>query len=56
MRIKSTVTERGRMINLKQANYKSMKISGLARQMPDSDEGGVTGTIFMGLVSHVLDR
>jgi len=56
VRIKSTVTERGRMINLKQANYKSMKISGLARQMPDSDEGGVTGTIFMGLVSHVLDR
>jgi len=56
VRIKSTVTERGRMINLKQANYKSMKISGLARQMPESDMGGVTGTIFMGLVSHVLDR
>ena len=43
------------MINLKQANYKPIKIVGKARLMPAS-EAGVQGTVFLGVASHVLDR
>ena len=48
VRVKCTVTERGRMVNLKQANYKSLKISGKTRQM-----GGLTGHVFMGVARVV---
>ena len=53
--MKCTGTERGRMINLKQANYKPLKLSGVARVMPAS-ETGVSGTVFIGLASHVMMR
>ena len=43
------------MINLKQANYKPLKLSGVARVMPAS-ETGVSGTVFVGLAAHVMDR
>jgi len=56
VRVKCTVTERGRMINLKQANYKPLKISGKARSMVEKEVGGVAGTIFLGLVRCVVER
>ena len=43
------------MINLKQANYKPIKISGKARLLTGS-EAGLQGTVFMGVAGHVLDR
>ena len=56
VRVKCTVTERGRMINLKQANYKPLKISGKARCMPEKEVGGVRGTVFLGLARYVVER
>ena len=44
------------MVNLKQASYKPLKISGKARQMPENEVGGVTGTVFLGLARHVVER
>jgi len=55
-RVKCTVTERGRMINLKQADYKPLKISGIARLMPENKIGGITGTIFLGLATWIVER
>eukprot|EP00092_Neocalanus_flemingeri_P000879 GFUD01000936.1.p1 GENE.GFUD01000936.1~~GFUD01000936.1.p1 ORF type:complete len:1030 (+),score=208.67 GFUD01000936.1:83-3172(+) len=56
VRVKCTVTERGRMINLKQANYKPLKISGKARRMPENEACGVTGTVFLGVARSVVER
>lgn len=54
VRIKCTVTERGRIINLKQANYKTVRICGKARNLPNAEgAGGLVGTVFMGIVSLV---
>ncbi len=41
--MKCTITDRGRMINLNQASYKALKLSGKARRMQhrDSSLGGV---------------
>ena len=43
------------MINLKQANYKPLKISGKARSMPENEAGGVAGTVFIGLARSVVE-
>lgn len=56
VRVKCTVTERGRMINLKQASYKPLKISGKARLMNQNEVGGISGPIFLGLASCVIER
>jgi hypothetical protein len=48
-RVKCLVTERGRMVNLKQASYKSVKISGKTQQMKGSKQGAV----FIGLARVV---
>jgi len=56
VRVKCTVTERGRMINLKQANYKPLKISGQVRYIKEKEIGGLSGTIFMGLATCVIER
>lgn len=56
VRVKCTVTERGRMINLKQACYKPLKISGKARRMKENEVGGVTGTVFVGSARCVVER
>lgn len=54
VRMKCTVTERGRIVNLKQASYKSVKITGRAHVMPvQVNGGGLQGTIFMGVVSLI---
>lgn len=54
LRIKCTVTERGRIVNLKQASYKTVKITGRAHAMPaQANGGGLQGTIFMGVVSLI---
>ena len=50
------MTERGRMINLKQASYRSLKISGKACHMNENEVGGVTGTVFLSLVRCVVER
>ena len=50
------MTERGRMINLKQASYKPLKISGKARRMKENEVGGVTGTVYFGLARCVVER
>ena len=42
------MTERGRMVNLKQANYKSLKISGKTQH-----NGGLTGPVFIGVARVV---
>ena len=51
--MKCLVTERGRMVNLRQASYKSMKISGKIHQMKNSKQGGITGGVFIGLARMV---
>jgi len=56
VRVKCTVTERGRMINLKQASYKPLKISGKARRIKENEVGGVRGTVFIGLARCVVER
>ena len=47
VRIKCTVTERGRVVNLKQANFKSIKISGKIHQNTQK------GAVFIGVASPV---
>ena len=56
--MKCTITDRGRMINLKQANYKALKLSGKARHMEEREEGsgGVTGVIFLGIGTLVYSQ
>ena len=44
------------MINLKQASYQPLKISGKARHMPENEFGGVRGTVFLGLARCVVER
>ena len=51
-RMKCLVTERGRMVNLRQASYKSMKITGKIHQMKNS-KGGITGGVFVGVARMV---
>jgi hypothetical protein len=41
------------MVNLKQANYKSMKISGKIHEMKGSKKGGITGSVFIGVARMV---
>jgi len=54
IRMKCTVTERGRVVNLKQASYKTVKITGRAHAMQtQANGGGLQGTIFMGVVSLI---
>ena len=48
-RVKCLVTERGRMVNLKQASYKSVKISGKTQQM----KGSKQGKVFIGMARVV---
>ena len=50
------MTERGRMINLKQASYKPLRIVGHARPMPESEVGGLQGTVFLGVGGYVADK
>ena len=50
------MTERGRMVNLKQASYKPLKITGHARCMPETEVGGLEGTIFLGVGGYVADK
>jgi len=56
VRVKCTVTERGRMINLKQANYKPMKITGKCRCIMENDDGGVKVNFFLGIARSVVER
>ena len=53
VRVKCTVTERGRMVNLKQAGFKPLKLTGLARCMPESEEGRVTSAVWLGVARVV---
>ena len=48
-RVKCLVTERGRMVNLKQARYKSVKISGKTQEM----RGSKNGAVFLGIARVV---
>ena len=52
-RVKCLVTERGRMVNLKQARYKSVKISGKTQQMKSDKQGGMGGGVFTGVARVV---
>jgi len=54
VRIKVTVTERGRLINLRQANYKVLKISGIARSFERGSDGGLDETVFLGLAQLIV--
>lgn len=56
VRVKCTVTERGRMVNLKQASFKPLKLTGLARCMPESEEGRVTSAVWLGVARTIMDR
>ena len=57
VRVKCTVTERGRMVNLKQAGYRPLRVAGRARAMPrGAGQGGVAGPVFLGLAGPVVDR
>ena len=47
------MTERGRMINLKQANYKSLKICGKTHHMKHCSGGVLSGPVFMGVARVV---
>lgn len=54
VRMKCTVTEKGRVVNLNQASYKPLQISGLTQQFSESEEqGGLKGTVFIGLAVPV---
>lgn len=55
IRIKCTITDRGRFINLKQANYKALKLEGKLVELPERSEGGVHGRLFIGVASLVSD-
>jgi len=53
VRMKCTITDRGRLINLKQASYKAMKIEGRLRRLPAREEGGLSGPVLVGLCTLV---
>jgi len=53
VRVKCTVTDRGRIINLKQANYKPLRLAGTARHIPPGDSTSFTGPVFIGTASIV---
>ena len=55
IRVKCRVTERGRLVNLRQASYKMLKLTGVARCMPRAEAGGVVGTLWLG-VARTLYR
>jgi len=52
VRMKCTVTERGRMINLNQASYKPLRITGQTRGLANKDSG-LSGALFLGTASPV---
>jgi len=52
VRMKCTVTERGRMINLNQASYKPLRITGQTRGLANV-ESGLSGALFLGTASPV---
>jgi len=52
VRMKCTVTERGRMINLNQASYKTLCITGQTRGLGKQDSG-LAGALFLGTASPV---
>jgi len=53
VRVKCTVTERGRMVNLTQANYKPLRVCGVTRLLSKSGGQGVSGPVFLGTASTV---
>jgi len=53
VRMKCTVTDRGRMINLNQASYKPLRISGMTKHLDPKDHGGICGSVFLGTASTV---
>jgi len=53
VRVKCTVTDRGRIVNLKQANYKPLRLSGTARRIPPGDSTSFKGPVFCGTASNV---
>jgi len=53
VRVKCTVTDRGRIINLKQANYKPLRLAGTARLIPPRDSTSFMGPVFIGTASVV---
>jgi len=56
VRVKCTVTERGRMTNLKQATYKPIKLSGKTHCLSGTRSAGLKGPIFLGLATPVVER
>jgi len=52
-RIKCTITEHGRVTNIKQADYKPLRLVGTARRIYPSDESSFAGPVFIGTVSPV---
>jgi len=53
LRMKCTVTERGRMVNLNQASYKPLRISGVTRAVVPSDQTSLGSPMFLGTASTV---
>jgi len=53
VRVKCTVTDRGRIINLKQANYKPLRLAGTSRRIPPGDSTSFMGPVFIGTASIV---
>jgi len=51
--VKCTVTDRGRIINLKQANYKPLRVAGTARNIPPGDSTSFMGPVFIGTATIV---
>merc|ERR550519_403858 len=51
VRIKVTMTDRGRMVNLRQASYKVVRLSGTRRTMRQTEDlpPGVDGSVFLGI-------
>ena len=44
------------MVNLKQASFKPLKLTGLARCMPESEDGRVTSAVWLGVARTIMDR
>eukprot|EP00092_Neocalanus_flemingeri_P008982 GFUD01009663.1.p1 GENE.GFUD01009663.1~~GFUD01009663.1.p1 ORF type:complete len:745 (+),score=217.85 GFUD01009663.1:91-2325(+) len=55
VRVKCTVTKRGRMVNLKQAKYKTLKISGKTQNIKQNKVGRLTGPVFLGVARVMGD-
>jgi len=53
VRVKCTVTERGRIINLKQANYKPLRLTGRTSHILPRSSSSYTGQVFIGAASLV---